>query len=490
MTTPSPRVSPLSTVLLALAVFALGFRLWTSLCFVPFADWNDVRLAPTFMLWQGVTPYPGLDAGPLTTWTYGPVPLLLNLPALLASDVGTALLIGGVINLFCAAVPVLVALSALTLPSAVVTLTDRCWAALLCLALWPNSSLHYIQSDNAAVAYGLLSCALLSDHRRHAFRPILAALCAALAVWSKQTSLGLVPAQLLWLVLTAGLKPALRYAGFCAGCGFGLAGVFIAWFGFDGLWLNLVALPGRFPFAPDVPERIRILWMALVGYLIFPAAGLLVWRRHIFDRASPWLMPALVWLFLLPTALLSTFGNGGSSNSLNSVLYLFPVAALTAVTWLRQRSPRTAAAWLAAGVVGVLTQQLSFSPLVPLHPLTAHLRTGETLARQFAGQIYFPWNPLLTFFAERRFYHVEDGLYTRQVAAAARPPAAIARDLPPAWALTALPGWRDYGVYKTLHPAEAQLGFFETWTVYTWKRPGPPPPPSPTPPAGTAVAPR
>ncbi len=470
---PAPsRPNALPWVLLAVATVAVAFRAWTSFCFVPFTEWNDVRLAPTFMLWHGPNPYPGLDTGPLTTWTYGPVPLLLNLPALLANDVVTAIMIGGVITFLCAALPLAVVTGVLRPAATAPVFTDRLWVFLLCLALWPNSSLQYIQSDNAAVAFGLFSCWLLSS-RENKFRPhALAALCAALAVWSKQTTLFLIPAQILWLALTAGPRIAVRYTLAAAASGFALAGIFIAWFGFDGLWVNLVELPRRFPYTSEPLERTRILWMALVGYAALPALGVWLGRRAIFRRDSPWLLPVLMWLFLLPTALLSTYGNGGSSNSLNNVLYLFPIAALSLVAWLRARQPLRTPALLTAGVVAVVLQQLSLSPLLPISPMTARLEIATDLARQHPGQIYFPWNPLVTFYAEHRFYHTEDGLIVRKVAGAPRSREALFRDLPPAWTLTAIPGWRDYyGEYRDLQPANAQLLFVDKWSVYTWKDP-------------------
>ena len=468
MTSPASNRQLLRLALLGLVAAVLGFYLWTTLCFVPFVDWNDVRLAPTFMLWHGSSPYPGLDAGPLTTWTYGPMELLLNLPALLAPDAAGALLIGGVINLLCAAVPAAVAIRAL--PAGTPS-PGRVWAWLLCLAAWPASSLQYIQSDNAAVAFGLLSCTLLAAGLGHPVRLTFAALFAACAVWSKQTSVGLILAQIIWVFLTVGWAASVRHAVACAAWLLALGVVFVAWFGFDGLWVNLVALPRQFPLTPDPLRRTQELGLALALYVVLPAAGLLAGRRAVFRRASPWLLPALVWLFLLPMALLSFFGHGGSSNSLNGVLYLFPVAACAAVAWVGRLAPRTAPAWIAAGIVAVLTRQLSASPLLPLRPMTEHLAVGEALARRFPGRVYFPWNPLVTFFAEHRFYHTEDGMMVREITGHGRARADALRDLPPAWSITAIPAWRDYGSFKKLQPADARPGVLGRWSTYAWTPP-------------------
>ncbi len=470
-----PSSSLLAPALFVVVTVVVAFRLWTSFGFFPFADWNEVRLAPTFMLWHGFTPYPGLDRGPLTTWIYGPVPLLLNLPAVFARDAVGAMLIAGTINLLIAVVPTALVVFGSPAPHAI--RADRRWALLLCLALWPNSSLQYIQADNAAVAFGMLSTLLLLSRSPGSVAPLLAGLCAALAVWSKQTALAIIPAQLLWLALTGDARVALRHAAICAAAGLLLGGGFVAGFGFEGLWLNLVRLPGQLPFAGNFLGRTRELWLQLLGYVALPAVGLIIARRIVFRRDSPWLLPTLTWLFLLPTALISVYKVGGASNSLNGVLYLLPLAGLFAVGWLRRLHPRTSVVAIAAGILAVLLQQLSSSPLLPLRPLTTHLVVGADLAQKFPGRIYFPWHPLLTFYGERRFYHVEDGLSTRRFASLERPPSTTRLDLPASWSITAIPGWREQGVYRELQPLDAQLGFVGKWSVFSWPaKPEPAPP--------------
>ena len=431
------------------------------------------------MLWFGPTPYPSLATGPLTTWIYGPVALLLNLPAVLAHDAITALFMAGTINLLCAVGPAAVAVFALATPRTETPRTDRLWALLLCLALWPNSSLQYIQADNAAIAFGLLSNVFLVRARGgNGVLLTLAALCAALAVWSKQTSFGLLAAQSLWLAIVVGRQSAVRYAAMGAGCALALGAAFAVWFGVDELWLNLVRIPGRLPFCENVAAYTLDFWMQILGYVLLPAVGAIVARRTLWQRDSPWVLPMLTWLCLLPTALVSIYKIGGATNSLNCILYLLPPAALALVARLRRLTPRASQAWLAAGILAVLIQQLRFSSLLPLRPLTAHLKEAEQLAREYPGRIYFPWHPLVTFFSEHRFYHAEDGLYTRQIAGLGRNLPTASRDLPPQWSITAIPGWRSQGVFKQLQPPAAQLGFVGKWAVYAWppvRAPNPPP---------------
>ena len=470
---PKSTASIGSACLLLLAGGTVVVWLWVCWCRFPASAWNDIRLAPAFMLRFGPTPYPSLAEGPVTTWIYGPVPLLLNLPATLAPTAALALLIAGAINIALAVGPAALVLAVGPGARATTTPADRAWALLLTLALWPSNSLLYFQADNAALAFGLFANVLLLQPRTAAAKPpVLAAICTALAVWSKQTSLGLVLAQLIWLASTAGPRAAARYALACAASGLALGAAFIAWFGFDALWLNLVRLPARLPFWPDSFERIRGLWPHLTGYLVLPAIVVVVSRSAVWRRDSPWLLPVLAWLCLLPTSMVSILKIGGTANSLNGFLYLLPTGALFVASSLRIRLTAIAPALLGAGVAAIVAGQLFSTPHLQLRPVTAHLRQADYLARQFPGQIYFPWNPLVTFFSERRFYHTEDGLYVRYTAQLAPTRAAAWRNFPPRWCVTAMQddGW---GIILQLQPPIATRARFGAWTLWSWPLPSP-----------------
>lgn len=53
---------------------------------------------------------------------------------------------------------------------------------------------------------------------------------------------------------------------------------------------------------------------------------------------------------------------------------------------------------------------------LPLRPLTQRVAAAEQLARANPGQLWFPQNPLVSFYADGKLYHVEDGLFTRHLA--------------------------------------------------------------------------
>src|ERR1043165_9388300 len=75
---------------------------------------------------------------------------------------------------------------------------------------------------------------------------------------------------------------------------------------------------------------------------------------------------------------------------------------------------------------------------MPHTPQLKLARDAETLARNHRGEIWFPWNPLATYYVDGRHDHDEDGLYVRRESGL--PPARRLVDagLPPKWRLTAL----------------------------------------------------
>jgi hypothetical protein len=150
---------------------------------------------------------------------------------------------------------------------------------------------------------------------------------------------------------------------------------------------------------------------------------------------------------------------GGNVNSWHAAVYLLPAAAL----WLAQR-PRFGAAFLLA----VLCFQVAIEWPLRWRPALNGLRQGQALAAQLPGQVYFPWNPLPAFFADRRFDHAEDGLQTRAAAGRPVPPAVVRAYLPPHLCVVAYHGFTVDGYVQKLIPAGAHRDQFGEWILFSW----------------------
>jgi hypothetical protein len=450
--------------------------LWRCLCIFPAHGWNEVRLAPSFMLAHGVSPYPSLDGGPATSWIYGPLPLALHLPAALADNAAGALLIAGTINLAVTLLAIATTCLWWPVPDQPPARWGRLIAAVACVALWPVASLEFLQADNAAIAIGLLAllCLQTSDSRRALW--LAAAGCAA-AIACKQTLLSLALTQCLYIALRGDLR-----AGIVHGLRILLLTLVVfvlaaGAYGLEGLKFQLLILPARLPWVESISWRLAEVWPQLLAQAGLPFLVLMRLGRRAWHRDSPWLLPALAWVAAWPLDLCSLLKNGGSTNSLHGALFFLPAAATLLViqvtTTLRWRMvPATLVA------VAFALRLANTAPGV-WRPQRDHLRQGEFLARSLPGQIYFPWHPLVTFYAERRFDHIEDGLFMRYLTDLPVAGAAIASHLPPQFHVVAFfRNEMDWGIVRSLIPSGARRTEFGLWTLYSWP-PEPPARPSP-----------
>ncbi|MFA6286466.1 MAG: hypothetical protein WC661_03710 [Opitutaceae bacterium] len=452
-----------------LAVCAAGLWLWLCFCLFPLSAWNDVRLEPSFLLARGLPVYPSPNIGAVTTWIYGPLPVLLLWPATFAHDTASALLTGGAINLFFTAG--VVALVCACSP-AKLGVCERVLAFATCVALWPAASFQYIQADNYAVACGLLSNLILmrgTGGAPSATRGWLAALAAAGAIMCKQTSGGIILAQCLWLAWIAGPRAGLVHAVRAGTMVAGLLAAAIAWFGPQQLWFNLVQVPGHLPWTQETAKRLLDLAPLLAVHVLAPAAVLIFFRRHIWRTHSPLLLPSLTWCCVLPGGLAGILTLGGTLNSIQGLHYLLPPLMLVFFEVTRRTASIARKTFIiSAGlVVAIVGLRVSATPLRPLLPLTSHLKQGESIARQLPGQIWFPWNPLITIYTEGKFYHAEDGLYVRFITGYPLTYSHADAHLPDHWLVTALPsGNSDWGLALNIRPVEQPPTEIGMWHLY------------------------
>ena len=455
------------------AVGAALAWLWVCWCLFPVSVWNDVRLAPSLALARGVPLYAGEHAGAVTTWIYGPLPVLLWLPAALAPTAAQAVAIAGLINLL-TTVGAIAAVCAWWPAPRGTTLSggERALAAAAAIAIWPFAAFQYLQADNVAVALGLVANLLLVRTSSRRGRWGAAGLAVA-ALACKQTSVGVAAAQCVWLGATAGWGEARRHAGRCAVLGLLLGAWMAASFDWAGLRLNLFTVPGHLPWAPHPVQRVIDLAPLLVIHLLLPGVILVAGRRRIWTRESPLLLPSLAWLCAWPASAAALMKFGGTLNSLQSLGYWLPPALLLGCAMLRQR--RAAIAWFAAAALAAAALcglRLARLREIPRLPLVEHYRQAANLARLLPGEVWFPWNPLVTIYAENRFDHVEDGLLMRFLAGRPLTMDDARRHLPPRMCVIALPhGGTEWGIALHFAPPDARTDDLGLWTLHSW-RPG------------------
>jgi hypothetical protein len=459
----SPR-SLLSTALLALAAVLSAAWIWRNCCLFPAYGWNEIRLAPVFQMIVGGSPYPSRELGPATTWIYGPVPLLLMLPAAWASTAASALVVGASLNAAVALAAILVGCLCWRVRTRAPGNSARLAAVLICIPLWPGTSWRFFQPDNAGVLCALLS--LLALQRAGAMRTYwwAAAACSA-AILCKQTFVGLLIGQIGWLCWCGDRGLWYRHGTrvvLVTVLGLLVAG--ISW-GQREVAYSLYTLPQALPWSSSVWERLIEIGPILLIHAAVPLAALGGFLVTGGRKDSPLILPLLCWAGLLPLDLAAFCKSGGSVNSLHGLQLILPVAALVLCENRTQLDARKLGG-VGFSCISLLALLITTAPGT-WAPRVRHLEEASVMARQLPEQILFPWHPLIPFFAEKRLDEVEDGLFIRYLA---KDPVRLAQaHLPPRFRAVAYRrGELEWGIVKSLIPESADVQEIGAWTLYSW----------------------
>jgi hypothetical protein len=470
---PDPRSSSLpesrlaQSTALGLAAIAAAIWLWNFACQFPAMPWNDIRVAPAVALARGWSVFPTVEQGVINTWIYGPLPLLYLWPASWASTAAGALQIAAGLNLALILAPlalVCFAWPARGDPSAIGF--GRITAFLLCLVAWPAEYYALYYADNLALTCGLLGNFLLLRNRT---APALwfVALLATAAVASKQIALGIPLAQVIWLGLIGGWRPAFAQIGRCITVGLVVGGLAIAAIGWPGLWFIFVELPANIKWFPEPLKRLAFVAPQLALYLGLPIA-FMVWRRRAFRSRPELLLPALAWACTIPLGVMALLKLGGRTNSLYSFPLWLPFVAAAILTSNRGHGLRRWIPLGAAVAAAALACHLVINaPRLTLRPQVAAYREAEQFTSQMRGRVWFPFHPLITLYGENRYYHDEDGLFVRQTTHGRIAPEQAAAHLPPSMQVIALRrGWTDWGVARQMMPPGARHTVVGDWDLW------------------------
>jgi hypothetical protein len=422
---------------LALAESAIAclLCLWTAWCEFPVHSWNEARLIPAFALRDGVNPYPLIGGGPLFTWIYGPVGILINLPATFASSAAGALHLSTLLNFGVLIFPLAYIFWSSTDLRGRST-TVRWFALTLAVLLIPRPNLVFQVADHAAIAFGLLSCWWLvrrasPDNGRLG----MAAVLCTFAIWSKQTTVFLVVAQLAYLFLTDSRPLIPRYLLWLAVANLTALGLSVLVFGWANLWLNLVAIPGRLPWTDDVAAKFALRPWSLIAQIGLPCLGLILlrvfgtWPARNSESSRFFLITVLAFFAMLPVGLAAFLKIGGDTNVFHSWDYLMPALLLI---WLAEEKvdPGTRYRVLAVATCAVALRWTDVARL-SAKPFVGHLENAKRLTETHPHRIWFPQNPLITYYADGKLWHSEDGVETRFLANYGIREADFRRYLPP-----------------------------------------------------------
>jgi hypothetical protein len=411
----------LSLLLLVTAGLLAGAFLWSTFCTTPLVIWNPPRLAPTFAIAAGLDPYAAGDSALHLGMMYMPMFALWNLPATLAPNLTIAFAIEWLLNL------VAIFLPAWILFRWVWPERRLAWAALLATLLVRLSSesaasaFLFLHLDALCIGWVLVAAvALLHAIETGSTRACaMAGICAAAAVWTKQLAVVAPVALLTWALWQRRPTVALRFLAWCVGAGTAFGLLFCVWFGPKKLYFSAYLLPARLPLDVNLRDlgvtflRTHWLWCAL-----WLPLGPFLWRQlrrsRREDRGTK-LCALMLWLALwhLPLGLLAQFIPGGALNSLYTLNFASVVlawgavelwrAAPSAVAPIRIRRLAVSALAVAAAIFALTQFQTIWLP-------TSFQDQLVSTARAHRGKIYFPFNPLVTLFSEKRILPFDDAI--------------------------------------------------------------------------------
>lgn len=458
-TSDSIGLSRASRVLLpsALVILALA-RIWVSTCAFVGQEWNDVRLRAAWLVRDGLPLYPGFDAGPATTWIYGPLTPLLLWPATWWSDLRGTLLAAAVLNAAGLATAIALACRVWLRPAGAV-LADILLATACALLLLPEAFLVFIQADNATLACGLLSLACLqrAGGRTDGLLAWCAAGLAAAALFAKWHGIAVPAGSLIWLALGQGRRAVGQYLW-----RFGIASLAAVVLTLlvagspRAAWESMVLTPARLPPASATAalQRLREL-VPLLGVLVLLPALITVFQlRGRRWRTGTLGLPMMVWLCSLPLGLAGAFTLGGHYNSLHGAFYLLlpAIALLVDHTVTLPRSVRHGG-W--AMLAGLILIRLATEAGLPWRPQWGLADEASALASSHGEQVWLPWRPLAVRLATGRHDHDEDGLLVRGLAGHPVGGDALRAHLPPRWSGTFLQNHgMNWNIAVTLNPPD------------------------------------
>jgi hypothetical protein len=419
----------------------IGIALFVIVKAQPLDLWNDVRLARTFAIYHGFALYPSADTtGPIIGALHMPVSHLLFGPAILSPSptsaiyvacvIAVALVLLPLIWLFC--FPGFVRPRNLHTPLFALT---ACGFLIIACGSFGGATFKMVHTDAAAVGFAAIAAGLLSSNRTPPSwrRLLLSALCATGSLGAKQTMAPLVIALCLFLLVADGMRTALRYLLCLIGTGLAFAAFcFVLFRPARDFLFNTVTLathrPNRgaafFAFnvykdtlTPALPYALCIAAFALLWlFRNGSAKGL----RGLFSEHR-WLVFPIVGLLLVPSTIKARMTIGGAENHTAILSFFFFVGIGLALHRFMDEDAAPAHSLAAKMLAGLIiacsipgTLEQIHSTVSKLHSQPNYEAIVERYQRHHSETTYFPCAPLVTFYREHRFYHVDTMLLDRE----------------------------------------------------------------------------
>ncbi|MDA0989194.1 MAG: hypothetical protein O3A51_00400 [Verrucomicrobia bacterium] len=412
-------------------LFLVGITVFFGVAKGQYSDWDAARLAISVAVTRGHDVYSTLDTGSVQTAMYPPGWILAYLPTACGQTPTTVMLVGYVLAQCYTVLPVLILCLMLGnwRHSAWVGLAIFMYLSLQSLAMQFACTLPH--ADAPALGFALMAALSLYGALRHerlrALWVICTALFACLSVASKQTMVALPVVLLLWSSICADGKFTRRLLISLCVIGGASLGLALIWFPLDGMFFNLVTMPGRHPWKGHAPFNLLLVAQELGNLILVPTILVILgagWMRHLRSAMESikhelWPLLVLVAVGFVPFSLLGRVKVGGADSALAPTVY-FMCAALVAIILaclsrlesdaVGIRSRTTARATL-LGIIFAFASMWMLQTLQEIRygirPIRANLaqEAYDYLVANPSAKAYFPAYPLAHLLAEDNLYH-------------------------------------------------------------------------------------
>ena len=161
-----------------------------------------------------------------------------------------------------------------------------------------------------------------------------------------------------------------------------------------------------------------------------PVLVILFLGKRLLIAGHPLRLPLLAWLFSLPLNIAALTSIGGSINNLHGFQLLVAPLVVFLFTRANLRAFRLAATTAAMIGAIALVRTLGVNR-VSLLPVRSVMEDAMSIERQFPNEVWLPWNPLVSYYSEGRFYHTLDGMLARSATGFPVPESQFLAHMPP-----------------------------------------------------------
>jgi|GEM_PF-634518 len=420
-------LTPVVLLLISSSVFNQILIRFSAISWTQKGTWSPIRLLPAFAIARHYPLYADTIREPIIGMIYGPMMAVAYLPAVLANSPAVAMAVGSLLSTTFYCLPVLWLIFCDRSNK-----TRHLLPTLLAFGLFVfltvfSPVLRYvafsIHADAPALGLSATACVILCCRKRpdNLVALFLSAICAILAIWTKQVTVPILVALPLYLLLTEGRRCFQQYL-FCLGLsGCLISALILMSFEPQSLFFNMFAIPGHHPWRNS--DRVLILmnsswelfiscsWplLILMFSILFnlknnkiflksgspPPISIKRSKKHLLEvcrggfhrfllnctetasqnppnpkfrnfNQQPQVFFAIVGLFLSPTSILGRVKEGGDVNALSYTLYFLSIAALLVlIEWFSMVKfskylPKTSATLTVCYSAFLLTQMLKF----------------------------------------------------------------------------------------------------------------------------------